>query len=66
VGGSDAHSLGGIGTIATETEAKSVIELLENIRCGWCNPVFKKNKFRHKVSIVTDKISRRYGLSRRL
>lgn len=66
VGGSDAHALSGIGTIATESEAGSVDELLENIRKGKCNYVTKKNKVTHKVSIMTDKITRRYGVGRKL
>lgn len=65
-GGSDAHSLNGIGAIATEVEGNSMEEIFDNIRSGLCKPVFGRNKFKHKVSIITDKISRRYGLSRRL
>lgn len=66
VGGSDAHVLSGIGSIATESEAKSVDELLENIRKGKCSYVTKKSNMVNKVSIIKDKIARRCGTSRKL
>ena len=66
VGGSDAHALNGIGTIATETDAKTVAELLANIKTGNCGPRLRKNKVSLKISILADKVCRKYNLARKL
>ncbi len=66
VGGSDAHALNGIGVISTEVGGSSPEEIFENIRKGRCRPIYRKNKVSLKTSIITDKISRKYHLSRKL
>jgi predicted metal-dependent phosphoesterase TrpH len=66
VAGSDAHALNGIGAIATETEAKTVAELINNIKTGNCEPRLRKNKASLKISILADKICRKYNLARKL
>ncbi|MBN2517595.1 MAG: PHP domain-containing protein [Candidatus Altiarchaeota archaeon] len=66
VGGSDAHAISGIGSITTKVDAKDVDDLLGKISKGECSYVIGKNKLVHKVSIVADKISRKYGISRKL
>jgi hypothetical protein len=66
VGGSDAHALGGIGVICTEVSGKSVGEILKNIKRGKCRPVQNLGGLQLKASILTDKISRKYHLSRKL
>lgn len=66
VGGSDAHAIGGIGSICTKVSGETEEEIVDNIRSGLCTPVFNKNKIRLKASIITDKISRKYNLNRTL
>jgi len=66
IGGSDAHALSGIGTIATESEAGSVDELLKNIKEGKCGYVAKKNKMAHAVSIIRDRMAKSYNGARKL
>ena len=65
VGGSDAHSLDGIGAICTEIEGESAEEILENIKKGNCRVIYKRNKLALKGSILADKITRRYKLRKR-
>ena len=66
VGGSDAHSISGVGAICTEVEGKNRKELLENIKKGECRVVYNKSGVVLKGSILADKISRRYHMARSL
>lgn len=66
VGGSDAHALSGIGAICTEIEAKTAEEIIENIKAGKTKVVYKRNPVSLKTSIITDSISRKYHMHRKL
>lgn len=67
VGGSDAHSVNGVGTVTTEVRADPTIEaVLGAIRAGQCKPVVRKNRLSHKASILTDKIARKCNKQSRL
>ncbi len=59
VGGSDAHSLGDIGSIVTEVEAGSEKELLGALKGGECRPIYIRGKARLKAEIVADRIARK-------
>ncbi len=64
VGGSDAHSLSGIGAICTSVEGKTSKEVLENIKKGKCHPVQRKHDAILKTEIIIDKI--KYRISKKL
>ena len=66
VGGSDAHSLSGVGVVCTEVEGKSADEILSNIKAGKCKPIVRRNGIMLKTAIITDSIARKYHLSRKL
>jgi predicted metal-dependent phosphoesterase TrpH len=59
VGGSDAHSVGEIGTICTEVEGSTPEEIIRNIKAGRCEVVYTRNILSLKANILTGKISRR-------
>jgi len=65
-GGSDAHSISGIGTIVTKADAQSVDGLLSTIKAGRCSAVRTKNVVPHKARMLVDKVARTYGRTRRL
>jgi predicted metal-dependent phosphoesterase TrpH len=62
VGGSDAHSIGGIGAICTEVPDSDSSKMISNIKAGLCRPVYKKDRLSLKTGILADKIARRYRL----
>jgi len=68
VGGSDAHSISGIGTIVTKTreEISELEDLFDDIKSGRCKPIKRKNHLAHKAYIIADKVARQYGKRRRL
>lgn len=59
VGGSDSHSLGGIGSVCTEVAGKSAKDILKNIVAGETKVVSRHNKLSFKASILSDKVSRK-------
>jgi hypothetical protein len=65
VGGSDAHSVDGIGAICTELDGRGAKEVLQNIKSGRCKVHYNKKGVPLKASILADKITRRYGMARR-
>ncbi len=59
VGGSDAHSLAGIGAVATEVAGGSAEEIIECIKTGRCRPVWTRSVVAQKTTVGLDKLSRR-------
>jgi len=62
-GGSDAHSLSGIGAIVTEVQGKNAKEIIGNIKKGKCKAIQRKNDAILKTEIIIDKI--KYRMSKR-
>jgi hypothetical protein len=62
VGGSDAHIVEDIGSIATELDGSGQKEIFDNIRLGECKPSYQRNRASMKMSILADKVVRRYRM----
>ncbi len=62
VGGSDAHALGDIGSVATEVDGNTPGEILQNIQEGRCKAVYRVPPSLLKARVLLDKVQRRYSL----